>query len=394
MANLQDIVELSQALQTEHVLVYQKRCLGVRNRHSSCTKCVDACLTNAISVQNNTVSLDHSLCVACGACASVCPTQALVSIEPMRAAIMQEVEQTMQQAQGIACFACARAAKLGGGDFSKFSRVDCLSFLDESMLLQAALLEPQRIVVVDGTCKTCKYRACNQVTQHVLDQANTLLSAAGSPVLVERSSAFPENLLTRDEDKVFAEDRRRFFTSMKGSALNTTAKAAKITLKQKLDIKDETHADILKGIRTDEKGLLPRMSVARHENLLNALFELAETNETAELERPFTSDLFGRVSIDHSKCRACGMCVTFCTTGALNKIREEKKGAVSIDVEFTPSKCIQCRLCEDACIAKACSVSNETSLSQLFDFEPMQFTLTNSRKNTSFNLHDSLRRSI
>ena len=48
MAKLQDIVELSQALQTEHVLVYQKRCLGVRNRHSSCTKCVDACLTNAI----------------------------------------------------------------------------------------------------------------------------------------------------------------------------------------------------------------------------------------------------------------------------------------------------------------------------------------------------------
>ena len=68
MPNLVDIVEMAEALESKAVFVAPERCVAVRNRHSSCKKCSEACPVGAVSVGNNVVSIDAGACMACGAC--------------------------------------------------------------------------------------------------------------------------------------------------------------------------------------------------------------------------------------------------------------------------------------------------------------------------------------
>lgn len=44
---------------------------------AKCKTCVNICLENAIKFSNGKIIIDKNKCVGCGACASVCPTQAL-----------------------------------------------------------------------------------------------------------------------------------------------------------------------------------------------------------------------------------------------------------------------------------------------------------------------------
>ena len=83
MPNLNDIMEMVDALETKAVITAPTRCVAVRNRHSSCRKCADVCLADCITVDKNELEIDAGACVACGACIAVCPTSALVSVDPM-----------------------------------------------------------------------------------------------------------------------------------------------------------------------------------------------------------------------------------------------------------------------------------------------------------------------
>ena len=73
MPNLNDIMEMMDALETKAIITIPTFCVAVRNRHSSCRKCVDACLADAITIEKNELNIDAGACVACGACESRCP---------------------------------------------------------------------------------------------------------------------------------------------------------------------------------------------------------------------------------------------------------------------------------------------------------------------------------
>ena len=77
MPNLSDIADVAEALGGKSVLVVEKRCVAVLTRHSSCRKCIEACVADAISVGDNNVKIDAEACVSCGACAAQCPVQAI-----------------------------------------------------------------------------------------------------------------------------------------------------------------------------------------------------------------------------------------------------------------------------------------------------------------------------
>ncbi len=48
-------------------------CLG-------CMKCVKVCTENAITVENNLAKIDHDLCIDCGLCTTVCPTESVIKL--------------------------------------------------------------------------------------------------------------------------------------------------------------------------------------------------------------------------------------------------------------------------------------------------------------------------
>ena len=59
-------------------------CTRHKSHHSTCTKCVETCDKQAISINNGKPVIDHSKCVQCGDCMAACPVQAVAGILPKR----------------------------------------------------------------------------------------------------------------------------------------------------------------------------------------------------------------------------------------------------------------------------------------------------------------------
>ena len=365
MPNLSDIVDVAESLEGKAVLPIEKRCVAVRNRHSTCTRCVDACIAHAIEVKDNRVSIDSSLCVACGACTSVCPTEALIPLDPTDDRLAEAAAAASSALGGkCAVFACARMAARNIGDPDKYVAVPCLGRMEESLLLQLASRGVEDIVLVDGECKTCKFGGTDAQTAETVASANTLLRAQGSAIRVRRVSEFPDQVVEETGRKSRAAARRGFFTQAgamaKGAVRAATEKAIDDTLGKK-----EQPLNLRELLRADDEGNLPQTEQARHMACLDAMDAIGQS-----VVPEITTRLFGSVSIDESKCRACGMCTVFCPTGALKKSDEKPACGEGSYLEFQALDCVQCNLCADTCLQKCIEVSPTVATLELFDFEP------------------------
>lgn len=365
MPNLADIVEMAESLESKAVYIAADRCVAVRNRHSSCRKCVDACLADAVTVKNNKLEIDAGACVACGACTAVCPTEALIPLDPLDADLSAGIASAVTACEGVAVFACARMKARHVGDPDKYAVVPCLARMEESVLLALAARGVQDIVLVDGTCKTCKYRACVPGIDATVASANTLLAAQGSDVRVRRASEFPEVALSRDANKTYGAARRGFFTQAGGTAKSAAKTAAEKTLAKMLGGSEKKEQTLRERLRMSDKGTLAQFSAERRMRVLDSMDALGQS-VVPEIE----TRLFGSIEIDLEKCSSCLMCTVFCPTGAIRKsedVPEDGKGNL---LEFSAADCVQCNLCADACLKKCLTVSPVVSTQELFDFEP------------------------
>ncbi len=364
MPNIGDILEVAQALESKPVLIRADRCVKVRNRNSNCSLCTDICPAGeVIDIERNEISLDGGACVKCGACTTLCPTSALAPLMPTDDALDRSAEAAVSADGKQVVFACGRIAARHVGDPRKFAEVPCLSRIDEQLLVRLAAQGAERLVLVDGECRTCKYRHTRKVTGRVVDTANQLLEAWGSEARVEWTGEFPEDVLLEDERGLYGQARRSFFLDTKDNAKDAAITTAVLKLKL------EDHQPTLRERLQVGTGHMPQFSVERREALLNALDQLgspvAETIDTR---------LFGSVRIDGEVCNGCGMCTVFCPTGALVKADAPKTdgpdGKPRMRYEFSAADCVQCNLCADACFKHCLTVDTEVSTAELMDFEP------------------------
>ena len=223
MPNLVDIVEVAEALESKAVYLASDRCVVVRNRHASCAKCADACPTGSVFAANNVLELDGEGCVACGACTTVCPVEALIPLRPLDEDLASSVASAVAATGGKAVFACARIASKRLADPAKYAEVPCLARMEESVLLGLAARGVEDIVLVDGTCATCKFRSNVPGIDATVASANELMAAQGSDVRVRRASAFPDEVLLEDKRTLLGESRRGFFTSARTRASELSA---------------------------------------------------------------------------------------------------------------------------------------------------------------------------
>ena len=184
MPNLVDIVEVAEALESKAVYLASDRCVVVRNRHASCAKCADACPTGSVFAANTVLELDGEGCVACGACTTVCPVEALIPLRPLDEDLASSVASAVAATGGKAVFACARIASKRLADPAKYAEVPCLARMEESVLLGLAARGVEDIVLVDGTCATCKFRSNVPGIDATVASANELMAAQGSDVRV------------------------------------------------------------------------------------------------------------------------------------------------------------------------------------------------------------------
>ena len=367
MPTIDDIARVAESLEKSPVIVVRDRCVAVRNRNASCRKCVHACPVGAIDVTANELTLSASTCIACGACAAACPTEALVPVAPTDGDLLRDAQSTADRNGGTAVIACARIASKRIADPQRFAEVPCLSRVDEALVVQLVAGGASSVLLVDGNCATCKHRVCVPAMEAAVLHADSLLEAHGSDVRVQRRTGFPDDMAAESTDGLYGATRRGFFSQAAGAAKETALSAAKAKLESELGYKVD-EPSIGARLRVTADGTLPQLSMARHEAAINALYALGQPDGCDLKTR-----LFGTVDIDVGKCNACGMCAVFCPTGALSRDPADKPSDKLRYFEFSAADCVQCGLCADVCWKGALKLSATVPADELYDFEPRTF---------------------
>ncbi|MEC4175284.1 4Fe-4S binding protein [Adlercreutzia sp. R7] len=371
MPNLNDLMEMMDALETKAIITIPTFCVAVRNRHSSCRKCADACLADAITIEKNELNIDAGACVACGACVAVCPTSALVPMDPMPDDLAAAVADTTNAAGGLTVIACARKAARNVGDPDKYAMVPCLGRMEEELLVELVARGIPEICLVDGDCSTCKYRGAVPAINDTVESARALLAAMGSDAAITRTSEFPASVQVADMRKAVGAARREFFTSSGHYAKDVAKSAAEKMVNEKLAQlnlqKQEQSLREKLGVKNGA-GKMPTITAERNLNILDAMSRIGDPDNPAEPEM-FTR-IFGDVEVDVEKCSGCSMCVMFCPTDALRKSLDKHPEEGKAYMEFSVADCVQCNLCADACLKKCIEVIPVVRTAELFDFEP------------------------
>lgn len=371
---MKDIIDVAQALESKAVRVVADRCVAVRNRNASCRRCVKACPADAITVRGNDLTLDNHACVSCGACTVVCPVEALVPLDPTDADLAAGAARSASALDGTAVIACARMAAKDVGDPSKYAMVPCMARVDEVLLVELAAAGIERVVLVDGTCRTCKYRDTSAGVDEAVAQAQALIAAQGGSAIIERASEFPAQAVLEDKASLYGQERRGFFTRSTKRAREASVKTAEVMVFKEFE---QRMPSLRERLGVTASGAMPWLTAQRRERLMDSLDQIG-----APVQDTVSSRQFATVSIDEEKCSACGMCAVFCPTGALKKSDEKPEDGVGSYLEFQAFDCVNCRVCADVCMKKCLKTSTEISTEELFDFEPRLIHLPDPPKRT------------
>lgn len=369
MPSINDIVQVAEALEKCPVTVVRDRCIAVRNRNASCRRCVDACTFGAVTVSPNEIAVSPSACVGCGACVGACPTEALSLAESDAQSVRERGAASIEANDGIAAVACARIASKRQAAPERFAELPCLAAVDETLLITLAAAGAAQIDLIDGNCATCKHQSCMVASFDVLEDAERALALHGCATRLERMTGFPAEMRGEEAGESYGSTRRGFFTEAAGAARETVRTTAKATIENELGYA-VSEQSIGARLRVTESGTMPQLDMPRHEAVLNALDRLG-IPEQGTLD----SRLFATVSIDASKCNACGMCAVFCPTGALVRNASDKPSDPIRFFEFSAADCVQCGLCVDVCWKEALVLSPRVDVAELYDFEPRTFPL-------------------
>lgn len=372
MPSVMDMVEVMERLESKALRVDPPHCVRVRNRNASCSRCVDACPSEAISLQGNSLAVDAQRCVSCGACATACPTSAIRFMMPDDAVLAASIARSCEVLEGDAAIVCARVARKRTADADAVAEVPCVSRIGAEALVGACARGAASVTVVDGVCETCKYRHAAEGFDETLREANALLAAWGIPARVVRTSEVPARARAASpEQGAGGVSRRGFFTAARTSAKDVAAQAVAVTMENELGIKRDT-ATLRSMLKVDEHGTLPHVAAYAHDALMEDLYELGEPMPGTVVE----TGLWGDVRVDEASCIMCGMCATFCPTGALKKVLAEKKGRAKPaleSLEFRLADCVQCGLCADVCMRNAIAVGRTVACERVLEFEPVTF---------------------
>ena len=381
MPSVMDMVEIMERLESKALHVDPPHCARVRNRNASCSRCVDACPSGAISLQGNALQIDARQCMSCGACVTACPTSAIGFRDPDDAALAAAIARSTRALDGHAVIVCARVAAKKKADVDAVATVPCVARVGVEPLVGACSRGALSVTVVDGVCATCKYRHAAEGFDGEVAEANALLAAWGCAERIRRSQEVP--VAARADNAAQGTggvSRRGFFTAAKTSVKDVAVEAVAVTVESELGIKRDVQSlrDMLK---VDASGTMPRVHAHGHEALLEDLYELGEPAPDTVV----STKHWGDVRIDESICTTCGMCATFCPTGALRKVFVDGAKKPELDsLEFRLADCVQCRLCEDVCIRKAVKVGCDVEAERILEFEPVTFKGSKKRKQGAF----------
>lgn len=290
---------------------------------SRCERCVQACPHAAIDLTRAVKVLPA--CTGCGACLTVCPTDAYSLPESNLGETLAQVERAAR-ATGSALLTCARSRVTGQAD----AVLPCLARAEETLLLGALAAGAREVTLVRGRCEGCENAPAmprlERTVARLQGWAGALPATAGLR-LVSEGEAPPR---PRQRAEVRGE-RRAFFAWMRREGLQVAA-----------SVVDEVAA----GWR-GRPAASPRGTLSPERRLLLGLLRRLPEGEGSLPYDP--EGPFAELTVDLDACDGSATCVRVCPTEAL-KQPEDPEG---FTLTFQASRCVNCGLCVERCEPKA-----------------------------------------
>lgn len=286
-------------LNSDGIKIEPLKCLRGEYYHNECSKCIDVCPAEAISLSSKRIAIDSLKCTGCNACIGVCPTSTLVNSGFDTSAFI--IKSGFGKELNLNC---------DNGQ-------NCISIFKSEELISFGL-RAKSLTCDMSKCSECKLNIEDKLSNAILEH-------------IEEANRFLQNLskdtITINKEKIEISRREAFVSFAKevGS----------------LDIEDE-NIDLL----FDPKETMPKSRVI----LQNSLKAEIENLPTEKMNDSFS--FMTHKNIDFKSCDNCGDCVQFCPTNALSFTSDKTK------ILFMQLRCIACGICDDICKQKSFSSDN------------------------------------
>ncbi len=282
-----------------------------------CSRCIEACPTEAIVSLGDAVQVNPNLCQGGGICATTCPTGAITYTMPQSGDLQRNVKRLL-----------TAFGEAGGGGA-------CIVFHDErsenaieAMVQRAGHLLPVP-VEESGSVGLDTWLSC------LAYGARAVFVSVG-PGTPERTRAelVHQAALAQAVLEGLGYDRRMLQIMDPGTGEDASWSAE----------------DRLPDTWVDEVASFDALGDKRTALKL-ALMHLVKQalRQPEEITLPVGAP-FGEVRVDSDECTLCMSCVAVCPTSAL------KAGGELPSLRFSEWNCVQCGLCEDACPEDAISL--------------------------------------
>ncbi len=278
------------------------RCIALASPVSGCGACAGVCPTEAITVAPGSFALRDEACVACGRCVAVCPSEALKAPKSL----------AKPSASGIVeCVRVPASLRLDGA-----VTVTCLGALrgDELVAVDAAA---GPTLVDRGWCADCPAGGCAAPWHAALVDALTMAAAFDlpRPAVVQRIASAR---LARPLERALGDQgasRRAFFRRVAAPSGWVEPRIRR------------------SGSRARKVDPAAPMARARH---VERLAEAAG--------RAVPASLFPAFRITDA-CRDSRICTAVCPSEALVRVEEPEAARI----EFRAARCIDCGACVERC---------------------------------------------
>jgi MinD superfamily P-loop ATPase len=297
----------------------------------ACTRCLDVCPVNAITITKNGVKLADN-CRKCGLCSAACPTEVFVAYNVTPKSLYDKISQIASEYEQ--CYVtCTRAL----GRIPKDNEVllPCVGAVSKETWF-ALLAEYKNISIYLplGICDKCRTTTGERAFSDAIAEGEELSHGAMGLEVSEKD-------MTHEQTREFK--RGQFMSSMvRAGASAVSATNPMVAGAAAVANKIQAHSDKMVELQNSLERAVGAKTSERDRRILTQgrkiMLTTIQTRNAlakgfADLEVP---------ACDPTLCTACGDCVEACTLHACDLDHE---GHFSVE----PAYCVNCGVCAKVC---------------------------------------------